>query len=81
MLDIRRLSEGERRVNDILRPQDARDSVGVVPVDPALWASEIRYWRGFADALYFAMTIVETTVASHHIPEPPAEKKEVTDGN
>lgn len=58
MLDVRRVAEGETRVNDMLRGTDPQADTG----DIALWARRVSYWRGYADALYFAMTIVDRTV-------------------
>jgi hypothetical protein len=71
VLDIRRVAEGEHRVNELMRPSGARIAVNsqVQPMDHTLWASEVRYWRGYADALYFAMTIVDKTVLGEK-PEP-----------
>src|SRR5207253_2249526 len=80
ILDKRRVAEGEKRVNELLRANDARLNPTQAPpaVDLASWASEVRYWRGYADGLFFAMMLVDRVVLSNEKPEPkPKEERHV----
>lgn len=62
VLHVRRVAEGERRVNDMIRGSGARGDNTPTVNDLGQWARELSYWRGMADGLYYAATIVDKTV-------------------
>lgn len=71
ILRKRQRAEGEHRVNELLRAEDARLTTDTAPPgDIALFVRRIAYWRGYADGLYFSAMIVDRYVQSSELPKP-----------
>jgi len=70
ILRKRQRAEGEHRVNELLRAEDARLTTDTAPPgDIALFVRRVAYWRGYADGLYFSAMIVDRYVQSSEMPK------------